>query len=182
MDQITPAWANLVTTLRGRMPDYPPDQVRLFSPVDSVHDAITSILSEALIPGGTIKVNMYGYDDDDVDKVLHSVAARHDTVFMMNLDKTQAAGVHEKALLQPWATSEGTSVAIGQSAKHAISHLKVAVVNGLYVISGSTNWSLSGEEKQDNELVITMNRVVAQQYTSIIEFNHLVMLKQMGKN
>lgn len=161
------------------MPDYPPNEIRLFSPVDDVHGAIIAILSEANMPGGSVKVNMYGYDDDEVDKALHAIAARSDTVFMMNLDKSQSGGVHEKALLAPWSSTLGTSIAVGQSAKHAISHLKVAVVNGLYVISGSTNWSISGEENQDNELVITMNRVIAQQYSAILDFNHVVMLNQM---
>ena len=42
----------------------------------------------------------------------------------MTLDKSQAAGVHDAALLKKWRNdSVGNSIAIGTSEKHAIMHL-----------------------------------------------------------
>lgn len=173
-------WATLRGCAKRPLPDdYPAGEIRLFSPVDDVHAAIAAVLGEADRPGGQVKVNMYGYDDPELDRLLHRIAGRPHVAFQMSLDRSQAGGVHEKALLEPWASALGTSVAVGESAKHAISHLKVAIVNGRYTISGSTNWSGSGESDQDNELVITRDRAVASQYAAILDYNHAVMLAQM---
>lgn len=44
---------------------------------------------------------------------------------------------------------------------------------------GSTNWSLSGEEQQDNELTLSRNAVIAAETRAILDLNHDFMLKQM---
>ena len=99
----------------------------------------------------------------------------------MSLDKSQSGGVHEKDILSTWQADKiGTSIAIGMSIHHAISHLKVMIVDGLYVVEGSTNWSLSGEELQDNQLGIWQNANVAATYRAILDKNHDAMLKQMS--
>ena len=74
----------------------------------------------------------------------------------------QAGGVHEKELLAKWQNDLiGNSIAIGESTKGAISHMKIVIVDGVYTVRGSTNWSLAGEQKQDNELTIHNNAVIA---------------------
>jgi phosphatidylserine/phosphatidylglycerophosphate/cardiolipin synthase-like enzyme len=162
----------------GIFPDgWPTDRFAFFSPVDDVHGALIDVISSAQ---HCVMVNLYGYDDNEIDAVLHSKAASTAMTFLMNLDKSQAGGVHEKVLLAPWASSEGTSVAIGNSVKRAISHLKVCIVDHQFVIGGSTNWSLSGESQQDNELVIQNSPIVAGVYESILLHNHVEMLRQMG--
>lgn len=171
-------FSGLAKHKRGAVfPDgWPGDRFSFFSPVDDVHGVLVDVISSAQ---HCVMVNLYGYDDDEIDAVLHAKAASPSVTFLMNLDKSQAGGVHEKALVQPWAAAQGTSVAVGQSVKHAISHLKVCVVDHQFVIGGSTNWSASGEEKQDNELSVQNNPVVAGVYESILLHNHVEMLKQM---
>lgn len=159
--------------------NWPPDVRSFFSPRDAVVPHVLQMIVGSA--QDSIKVNMYGYDDDALDSILHSKAALHGFCFQMSLDKSQAGGVHEKALVSPWASSLGTSVAVGTSIKNAISHLKVAIVDGLYVISGSTNWSTSGETKQDNELVIHRNAALASRYGAVLDMNHAAMLQQMVK-
>lgn len=73
----------------------------------------------------------------------------------------------------------GTSIAVGTSSKHAISHLKVLIVDGLYVVTGSTNWSLGGEEKQDNELAVMRSAVVAAAFRTKLDIDHDFMLAAM---
>jgi phosphatidylserine/phosphatidylglycerophosphate/cardiolipin synthase-like enzyme len=99
----------------------------------------------------------------------------------MSLDRSQASGVHEKQILAKWSNDAfGNSIAIGTSSVHnAISHLKIVIVDGVYTIKGSTNWSLSGEQQQDNELTLSRNAVVAAETRAILDLNHDFMLKQM---
>lgn len=158
---------------------WPEDVRAFFSPRDvCVPLVLASIIGSAQ---NSVKVNMYGYDDDRLDAILHAKAAEPGFCFQMSLDKSQSKGVHEKALVAPWASSEGTSVAVGTSIKHAISHLKVCIVDGLYVIGGSTNWSTSGETKQDNELIIQRSATIAARYGAILDANHAAMLQQMSR-
>ena len=62
---------------------------------------------------------------------------------------------------------------------NAISHLKIVIVDGVYTVKGSTNWSLSGEQRQDNELRLSRNAVIAAETRAILDLNHDFMLKQM---
>ena len=158
---------------------YPADYRTFFSPRDpGVHELIVDLLQSAR---HSIVLNVFGFDDDEADEAIRAKMTDHDIYVQMSLDRSQAGGVHEKLILAKWpADAFGTSVAIGTSAKHAISHLKVLIVDGIYVISGSTNWSLSGEQLQDNELTVHQNAVVAAQYRSVLDLNHTEMLKQMA--
>ena len=99
----------------------------------------------------------------------------------MSLDRSQATGAHEKQILAQWNNDAfGNSIAIGTSSVHnAISHLKIVIVDGVYTVKGSTNWSLSGEQQQDNELSLSRNAVIAAETRAILDLNHDFMLKQM---
>ena len=55
------------------------------------------------------------------------------------------------------------------------------IVDGVYTVKGSTNWSLSGEQKQDNELTLSRNAVIAAETRALLDINHDNMLKQMAK-
>lgn len=167
-------WAGFKTG--GFPPGYPSDIFRFYSPVDDVHGVLEEVLSLAQ---HSIVLNMYGYDDDRLDDIIRKAAANPRVYVQMSLDRSQAGGVHEKAILAKWnADAAGTSIAIGQSSKHAISHLKVLIVDGLYLVTGSTNWSLSGEQKQDNELTLHVNAVAAAEARSILDRNHAEMVRQ----
>lgn len=172
-------WEKLATYASSPFPHgWSPDEYVLFSPRDpGVHQAIIDVVSS-----GTHRVlgNHFGFDDDQISDLMLQKAADPSIFFLLNLDKTQAGGVHEKKILDNWAKYEGSMVAIGTSIHGAISHLKVTIVDGLYVISGSTNLSTSGESLQDNELRITRNALMAARYESILLLNHAAMLKQMA--
>src|SRR3954465_13668607 len=101
----------------------------------------------------------------------------------MSLDCAQATGAHERQILARWNNNAfGNRIAPGTSSVHnAISHLKVVIVDGIYTVKGSTNWSLSGEQKQDNELTLTNSAVVAAEARAVLDRNHDYMLKQMAE-
>src|SRR4029079_13238396 len=92
----------------------------------------------------------------------------------MSLDRSQATGAHEKQILGSWANDAfGNRIAIGTTSVHnAISPLKIVIVDGVYTVKGSTNWSLSGEQQQDNELTLSRNAVIAANTRAVPDHNH----------
>jgi PLD-like domain len=159
---------------------YPPDQHSFYSPRDSIHPMLASLLSSAQ---RSLVLNMYGYDDDELDAIIREKLATEHVYVQMSLDKSQAGGKHAKAILSQWDNNAfGNSIAIGTSSvHHAISHLKMLIVDNVYTVTGSTNWSLSGESEQDNQLTINRNAVVAAEARGILDLNHDWMLKQMAE-
>jgi hypothetical protein len=159
---------------------YPAEFRDFFSPQDGpgIHTLLVHLIRAAT---KSVVLNMFGYDDEEIDAEIHKHSLNPHVYLQMSLDSTQAKGVHEKLLLAKWNNDGvGNSIAIGQSAKHAISHLKVLIIDGEYVVTGSTNWSLSGEQKQDNQLTVLRSAIVAAGYRAILDINHTEMLKQMA--
>jgi phosphatidylserine/phosphatidylglycerophosphate/cardiolipin synthase-like enzyme len=163
----------------GRFLDgYPPDVRTFYSPVDDVHGVLTGLLASTQ---KSIVLNMYGYDDDELNNIIMAKLKNEHIYVQMSLDKSQAAGVHERQLLAAWNHDLiGNSIAIGHSTKGAISHMKIVIVDGVYTVRGSTNWSLAGEQQQDNELTIHNNAVIAAETRAELDRNHDAMLKQMA--
>jgi phosphatidylserine/phosphatidylglycerophosphate/cardiolipin synthase-like enzyme len=157
---------------------YPDDQRTFFAPRDDVHGLLIAVLGSAQ---HSIVVNMFGYDDDELNSIIQAKLADQKVYVQMSLDRRQAAGAHERQILAKWQNNAfGNSIAIGTSSVHnAISHLKIVIVDGVYTVKGSTNWSLSGEQQQDNELTLSRNAVVAAETRAILDLNHDFMLKQM---
>jgi phosphatidylserine/phosphatidylglycerophosphate/cardiolipin synthase-like enzyme len=163
----------------GRFLDgYPDDQRTFFAPRDDIHGLLVLLLGSAQ---HSIVVNMFGYDDAELNKIMQSKLTDEKVYVQMSLDRSQAAGATEKQVLASWANDAfGNSIAIGTSSVHnAISHLKIVIVDGVYTVKGSTNWSLAGEQQQDNELSLSRNAVIAAETRAILDLNHDFMLKQM---
>ncbi len=164
----------------GRFLDgYPDDQRTFFAPRDNVHGLLVDLLGSAQ---HSIVVNMFGYDDDELNKIIQAKLADANVYVQMSLDRSQATGAHEKQILSSWSNNAfGNSIAIGTSSVHnAISHLKIVIIDGVYTVKGSTNWSLSGEQEQDNELSLSRNAVIAAETRAVLDLNHDFMLKQMA--
>jgi len=173
------AWDDLAKyKAEGRFLDgYPEDQRTFFAPRDNVHGVLVALLQSAQ---HSIVVNMYGYDDPELNSIIQEKLADEHVYVQMSLDRSQASGEAEKKILASWSNNAfGNSIAIGTSSVHnAISHLKIVIVDGVYTVKGSTNWSLSGQQ-QDNELTLSRSAVVAAETRAILDLNHDFMLKQM---
>jgi hypothetical protein len=113
---------------------------------DDVHDILKYILSRVTI---SLYLNMFGFDDSELNNLLMEKALNPAVTMMITLDKTQASTVHEKALLAADQAfnlaAYNTHFVIGQSATHQITHTKGFVADGRVAAEGSTNWSTSGE-------------------------------------
>ena len=147
---------------------YPANIRSFYSPVDDVHGALKTVVSSC---SHSLIIAMYGYDDEELHKIVLAKCSDPTIFVSLALDSSQAGGIHEKALLAEGDTL-GTHVVTGRSEKGAIMHLKAVVVDGLWVIGGSTNWSIGGETKQDNEMTIIMDATHAAELSSRILIIH----------
>jgi len=113
---------------------------------DDVHSILKHVLSRVSV---SLYLNMFGFDDDELNEILKKIAMDKTITMLVTLDKSQASGTHEKALLDADRKLDlalfNTHVAIGQSLTHQISHTKGFVADGKVAGEGSTNWSASGE-------------------------------------
>lgn len=153
--------------------DFPADQRVFFAPVDDVHSVLKVCLDAAR---ESLAVAMYGFDDDELADIIRGKLESAHIAVQLTLDSSQAGGVHERALL---ATEDypNTVVAVGRSEKGAIMHQKIAVVDGILTVSGSTNWSSGGESKQDNECTVRLSRSVAARCRARCDAIHAHMVK-----
>lgn len=113
---------------------------------DDVHDILKHVLSRVSV---SLYLNMFGFDDDELNDILMAKALDPHVTMLITLDRSQAGGKHEKALLDSDAgkdpTAFNTHFVVGQSATHQIRHTKGFVADGKVGGEGSTNWSTSGE-------------------------------------
>jgi hypothetical protein len=113
---------------------------------DDVHDILKYVLSRCRV---SLYLNMFGYDDDELNDILYQKALDPSVTMLITLDKSQSGGVHEKKLLDLDRTRNladfNTHFVIGQSSTGQISHTKGFVADGRVAGEGSTNWSTSGE-------------------------------------
>jgi hypothetical protein len=139
------------------------------------------------------RLNMFGYDDDTLNRIIMSKIANPNIYVQISLDQTQAGGVHERKLLEANAELDpvnyANSFAIIKSATRQIDHTKGGVCSGLGMgFEGSTNWSASGEgtgisivpgknnapgfKAQNNTLLVSTNPVFLSRFSAQLDVEH----------
>ncbi|HUO72283.1 MAG TPA: phospholipase D-like domain-containing protein [Solirubrobacteraceae bacterium] len=158
---------------------YSSDYLTFYAPRDpGVHEVLLWVLLQAK---SSVAINMYGFDDPQLAALIRHHAVTPGVLVTLTLDSSQAAGRAEVPLLQDLRNDlPGNSIAIGRSEKGAISHDKLMVVDGLYLVTGSTNWSFGGERMQDNQLTLSRDPIACAEARAVIDLDHDVMLKQMA--
>lgn len=158
---------------------YSHEYLTFYAPRDTgVHMVLLWTLLQAK---SSVAINMYGFDDPHMVALLQHHAQNPNIVITLSLDSTEASTKTEAALLKLLKNDlDGNSIAIGRSEKSDISHNKLMVIDGLFLITGSTNWSFGGESKQDNQLTLTRDPIACAEARAVIDLDHDVMLKQMA--
>lgn len=158
--------------------NYQTDARRFYSPWDDAHPVIMAILGEVRT---SLILSMFGFTDAEAAAKIDGFLKEPTIYSQITLDSTQFGGKTENELLMQYrADAVGNSVAIGRSEKGEIIHRKMLIVNGVWLVTGSTNWSLNGEQNQDNELTVTYNAVACAEARHILDLSHTKALKDMA--
>jgi hypothetical protein len=155
---------------------------------DDVHGVLVHLFSRV---GLSVKMNMFGYDDDQLNKILFGLVMDPTVMVQVTLDRSQASGAHEKTILSSDAASDpqayAADFAVGQSDTHQISHTKGGVLDGIVAFEGSTNWSVSGEgtgislgaakqrpgfKAQNNTLAVYVNPYEIAKFSARLDYEH----------
>jgi hypothetical protein len=131
---------------RAFSPDASPHHRLFYVGRDDVHGILKHLFGRV---SSSVYLNMFGYDDDELNAILMGLVEDTTVTTVITLDKSQAGGVHERKLLQADAARDPAGFrahfAVGQSSTHQIAHTKGGVLDGRVGFEGSTNWSTSGE-------------------------------------
>jgi len=162
---------------------------------DDIHNILKYVLSRVSV---SLYLNMFGYDDDELNDILITIAHDPTITMLVTLDKSQAHGAHEKKLIDLDTLKDleefNTHFAIGNSLTNQISHTKGFVADSKVAGEGSTNWSSSGEgtfilagapggpkyKAQNNTQSIITDLDTIGRFTAELIAEHLVAQKQMG--
>jgi hypothetical protein len=158
---------------------------------DDVHGIMKYLIEGEKL---SFKMNMFGYDDDELNQSILNLFTNPTVHVQISLDKSQAGGVHEKKLIAFDQANDPTDFAnsftILESASHQISHTKGGVLlgQGMY-FEGSTNWSNSGEgtgislkpginsikgfKAQNNTLLVSVNSVGLNRFSTQLDVEHI---------
>lgn len=164
---------------------YPDNLVRLWAPVDAVHQAIVACVTQSQV---SVCSSMYSWNDKEVNELFQDKLRVERIFVQLSLDSTQGYGPAEVPLLKTWHADEiGNSVSIGHSPFGGISHIKEFVLDGVLTIGGSTNLSVGGEGfdpkgkgAQNNECYFCWDPVYAAETRARLDIIHDEQLSQMA--
>lgn len=157
---------------------------------DDVHGVLMHLFTRVSL---SVKMNMFGYDDEELNNALMSLVQNPSVMVQVTLDKSQASGPTEKAILTSDhgqdAAGFANDFAVGNSSTGQISHTKGGILDGIVAFEGSTNWSSSGEgtgitlatakqhpgfKAQNNTLAVYVNPYEIAKFAARLDYEHAV--------
>ena len=165
---------------------------------DDVHGVLMHLFTRVTL---SVKMNMFGYDDAELNTVLMGLVHNPSIVVSVTLDKSQASGPTERAILSSDVGQDApgfaNDFAVGDSATGQISHTKGGILDGIVAFEGSTNWSSSGEgtgisltgakqvpgfKAQNNTLTVYVNPYEIAKFSARLNYEHAVAHAQPQPN
>ncbi len=157
---------------------------------DDVHGVLMHLYTRVSL---SVKMNMFGYDDDALNNVLMGLVRNPSVMVQVTLDKSQATCPTEKAILSSDVGQDAqgfaNDFAVGDSPTDQISHTKGGILDGIVAFEGSTNWSSSGEgvgisltaakqapgfKAQNNTLAVYVNPYEIAKFAARLDYEHAV--------
>jgi len=157
---------------------------------DDVHGVLMHLFTRVTL---SVKMNMFGYDDTELNNVLMGLVHNPSIVVSVTLDKSQASGPTERAILSSDVGQDAAGFAndfvVGDSSTGQISHTKGGILDGIVAFEGSTNWSSSGEgtgisltaakqapgfKAQNNTLTVYVNPYEIAKFSARLNYEHAV--------
>jgi hypothetical protein len=161
---------------------------------DDVHGVLVHLFSRVRL---SVKMNMFGYDDDELNNLLVGLARDPSVMVQVTLDRSQSKQKHETQILQSDVAKDpeefSADFAVGTSSTGQISHTKGGVLDGIVAFEGSTNWSSSGEgvgikldaakqnpgfKAQNNTLSVYVNLYEIAKFSARLDYEHGVAAHQ----
>jgi hypothetical protein len=108
---------------------------------DDVHGILLHLIKQEKLG---LKLNMFGYDDEELNNAILDLFLNPAVRVQVSLDKSQAGGVHERKIVAADQLKDPTdfssSFCIMNSETHQISHTKGGILVGQGIgFEGSTN-------------------------------------------
>ena len=148
----------------------------------------------------TFRLNMFGYDDDQLNGDILTLMANPGVRVQGTLDSSQAGGVHERKILASNLANDPdfyNSFVVTRSPTGQIAHTKGGVMTALGIgFEGSTNWSKSGEGTgiqldpakrpapgwvaQNNTLLVSANPVFLARFAARLDTEHIAGLQRQA--
>lgn len=175
------------------------DHYLFFVGRDDVHSILLHLIQLETLG---LKMNMFGYDDQELNDAILTLFKSPSVQVQISLDKSQSGGVHEQQIIKADRQKDpqdfSSSFTILESATGQISHTKggILVSQGLW-FEGSTNWSASGEgtgvslhanvqnpagfKAQNNTLLVSSNPVGLSRFSHQLDVEHQIGLRKAGK-
>ena len=161
---------------------------------DDVHGVLMHLFTRVSL---SVKMNMFGYDDEELNNVLMGLVLNPSVLVQVTLDRSQASVPHEQAILGSDRARDTEGFAndfvVGESATSQISHTKGGVLDGIVAFEGSTNWSSAGEgtgisltaakqspgfKAQNNTLAVYVNAYEIAKFAARLDYEHAVAAAQ----
>jgi hypothetical protein len=164
-----------------------------FAGRDDLHGILLFLISRETM---RFAFNMYGYADDELNAAVMTLLGNPNVAVQGTLDKSQAGGVHERAILASDLIADPglyNSIVVNTSPTHQIAHTKAGIlVSQGIAYGGSTNWSKGGEGTginlagkqpagyvaQDNTLTVTVNPVSLARLMARLDVEHVHVLRR----
>lgn len=166
---------------------------------DDVHGILLSLLVKETMG---LKMNMFGYDDKELNDAIMALLTNPNVAVQGTLDSTQAGGPAEKAILAADVVTNPefyNSFVVTRSATSQISHTKGGVLIGQGLAwESSVNWSNAGEgtgisldpavksapgfKAQNNTLIVTSNHVLIARFGARLDTEHRTGLARLARH